>query len=73
MSKLMNLQGGKKEKKTVTSLELVDQINIFRKEDGNNSVLRHADLLKKIEAEFAEEIDQRIISPVSYKGGNGQQ
>ena len=69
----MNLQGGKKEKKTVTSLELVDQINIFRKEDGNNSVLRHADLLKKIEAEFAEEIDQRIISPVSYKGGNGQQ
>nr|DAV07605.1 MAG TPA: KilAC domain protein [Caudoviricetes sp.] len=54
-------------KDRITSLELLDQINIFRKQEGNRAVLQHKDLLKIIRDEFEEEIDWRKISPMSYK------
>ena len=69
MSTLVNIS---KEGK-FTSLELVSQINAFREQEGNNSVLLHKSLNKKIEVEFEDEINEQNILPVSYKGGNGQQ
>lgn len=54
-------------KNTVTSLELIEQINIFRSQEGNRSELQHKDLLKVIRDEFEDEIDEGKISPISYK------
>jgi phage antirepressor YoqD-like protein len=51
---------------SITSLQLVDEINIFRKEEGNRSEVRHADLLKVIRDEFEEEIGQGKISHTPY-------
>lgn len=53
------------QKSTITSLELVDQINIFRKEDDRNP-LAHNDLLKVIRDEFEEEIGLGKISQTPY-------
>lgn len=50
----------------ITSLELVDQINIFRKEDGIKKSLAHSDLLKIIRDEFEDEIGQGKISQSYY-------
>lgn len=49
------------------SLYLVEQINLFRKEEGSRAVLRHSDLITKIESEFDEEIGERNISLTYYK------
>lgn len=57
--------------KKMTSLELVEQINIFRKEDGK-SELGHNDLLKVIRDEFEEEISLGIISQSDYRNERGQ-
>nr|DAK71977.1 MAG TPA: KilAC domain protein [Caudoviricetes sp.]DAS70662.1 MAG TPA: KilAC domain protein [Caudoviricetes sp.] len=54
-------------KKTVSSLELVDQINIFRKEEGKETELQHKTMLAIIRDEFEEEIGQQKILPTSYK------
>lgn len=54
-------------KDKITSLELVAEINKFRKEEGNRTDLQHKDLLKIIREEFSEEIGERKISPTSYK------
>lgn len=53
-------------KDTLTSLELVEQINIFRREEGKDPKLQHKDLLKIIRLEFEDEIGQGKISPTSY-------
>ena len=53
-------------KDTITSLELLKQINIFRKEEGNRAKLQHSDLLKVIRDEFSEEIGLGKISESSY-------
>lgn len=60
-------------KDTITSLELVEQINIFRKEEGKKRELQHNDLLKIIRTEFEEEIREGKISLSSYTSitGNG--
>ena len=60
-------------KKTITSLELLEQINLFRKQEGNRAELQHSDLLKVIRDEFEEEIREGKISESSYKKetGNG--
>ena len=52
-------------KNTITSLELIEQINIFRKEDDRNP-LAHNDLLKVIRDEFEDEIGMGIISHTPY-------
>lgn len=54
-------------KDKITSLELVTEINKFRKEEGNRTDLQHKDLLKIIREEFSEEIGEGKISPTSYK------
>lgn len=56
----------KAKKDTITSLELLDQINFFRKEEGNRAELQHYDLLKIIRDEFEEEIGLGKISESSY-------
>ena len=59
MEKLVN-------KNTITSLELLEQINFFRKEEGNRAELQHSDLLKVIRDEFSEEIGLGKISESYY-------
>lgn len=49
----------------ITSLELLEQINMFRKEEGKNEQA-HKDLLRIIRDEFEEEIGQGNITPTSY-------
>lgn len=61
-------------KDTITSLELVDQINIFRGEEGKKKDLRHDTLLNIIRDEFEEEINVQKILEVKYidKKGEGR-
>ena len=59
MEKLMN-------KNTITSLKLLEQINFFRREEGNKTELGHNDLLKVIRDEFEEEIRVGKISQTHY-------
>jgi phage antirepressor YoqD-like protein len=44
-----------------TSVYLVEQINLFREQEGNRAVLNHPNFLKKIEKEFKEEIAEENI------------
>ena len=55
----------------MTSLELVEQINIFRKEDGKSELL-HKTLLEIIRDEFEEEISRQEILPSEYTSERGQ-
>lgn len=49
-------------KDTITSLELVEQINFFRKQEGRKTEIQHKTLLTIIRNEFEEEIhEQKII------------
>lgn len=59
-------------KDRITSLELLDQINIFRKQEGNRAELQHKDLLKIIRNEFEEEINEGKFSLVEYKDKKGE-
>ena len=54
-------------KKTITSLELVEQINLFRKEEGKETELRHDTMLSIIRDEFEEEISLQKILESKYK------
>lgn len=56
-----------KNKDKITSLEIMSEINRYRKEEGNRTELQHKDLLKIIREEFSEEIGEGKISPTSYK------
>lgn len=60
-------QQGITTKKTITSLELVEQINLFRKEEGKDVELQHKTMLAIIRDEFEEEIGQQKILLTSYK------
>lgn len=60
-------QQGITPKKTITSLELVEQINLFRKEEGKETELQHKTMLAIIRDEFEEEIGQQKILPTYYK------
>lgn len=51
---------------TITSLELVKQINLFREMEGNRAVLRHDTLLDIIRDEFSEEIGLQKILETPY-------
>lgn len=51
----------KENQETITSLELLEQINFFREKEGNKNELRHDNLLQVIllqviRDEFSEEI-----------------
>lgn len=54
------------EKETITSLELVEQINMFRRQEGNKNELRHDNLLNVIRDEFEEEIGLLKIQETHY-------
>nr|WP_241635581.1 ORF6C domain-containing protein [Fusobacterium gastrosuis] len=62
-----------KNKNEITSLELVEQINIFRKQEGNRAELHHNDLLKIIRDEFEEEIGMGKISQTLYEHPQNKQ
>jgi hypothetical protein len=57
----MELTNFNSEKK-YSSRYLVEQINLFRKEEGNKVEVRHSDLLVKIEKRFSGKIIERKIS-----------
>lgn len=59
-------------KSSITSLELLEQINFFRKEERKQTELQHKDLLKIIRDEFEEEINEGKISPVTYTDKKGE-
>jgi anti-repressor protein len=58
---------------TVTSLELVKQINLFRSQEGNRSELEHKNLLVIIRDEFEDEIGRLKIQPSSYKNSQNKE
>lgn len=60
-------------KDSITSLELVEQINFFRKQDKNRAELKHKTLLEIIRDEFSEEIGQQKILPSSYKNSQNKE
>lgn len=55
----------------ISSLQLVEQINLFRKEELRSDLV-HSDLLKVIRDEFEEEINEGEISLVEYKDKKGE-
>lgn len=59
-------------KETITSKELLEQINIFRQQDGKKE-LRHDILLRTIRDEFEEEINAHKIVDVKYKDKKGEE
>lgn len=59
-------------KETITSLELLEQINIFRDREGK-SELRHNNLIRTIEDEFEDEITELKIESSQYKDRSGKQ
>lgn len=61
----------KNDENNINSLELVEQINIFRKEEGSRVELRHDTLRNIIKDEFEEEIlSQNILEKsISSNGG----
>lgn len=64
MNELMN-------KETITSIELCEQINIFREQDGK-SKLEHYTLMRTIRDEFEEEITEYKIVVSEYKDSTGR-
>ncbi|MCL2400729.1 MAG: Rha family transcriptional regulator [Defluviitaleaceae bacterium] len=62
----------KKGKMIVTSLELVEQINLFREEAENKTKMRHDTLLGIIRDEFSEEIAAQEILGGYYKDKQNQ-
>lgn len=57
---------------TITSLELVKQINFFRSQESGKANLEHKNLLEVIRDEFEQEISQLKIQPSEYKSDRGQ-
>lgn len=60
-------------KDNLTSLELVTEINKFRKKEGNKNELLHKNLLTIIRDEFEIEISQLEIQPSTYKSSRGKE
>ena len=60
-------------KETITSLELVDQINYFRNTIEKKAGIKHNDLLKVIRDEFKEEIGVGEISQTQYRHKQNKQ
>nr|DAP25864.1 MAG TPA: KilAC domain protein [Caudoviricetes sp.] len=60
-------------KDSISSLELVEEINKFREEEKNKNKLGHNDLLKIIRDEFEKEISLGKISQSTYKSSRGRE
>lgn len=63
----------KENKDAITSLELVEQINLFRSKEGSKAILRHDTLLDIIRDEFSEEISLQKILESKYKNERGRE
>lgn len=57
---------------TITSLDLVKQINLFRVQEENKAELQHKTLLEIIRDEFEDEISRQKILPSEYKSERGK-
>jgi hypothetical protein len=57
--------------RTITSLELVKQINFFRNQIEGKAEILHKNLLEIIRDEFEEEISTLKIQPTHYNQANG--
>ena len=53
-------------KESMTSLELLKEINIFREKEGKETEMQHKTLLGIIRDEFEEEISQQKLLPSNY-------
>lgn len=62
----------REKKEEITSLELVEQINVFRKQEGKKTELQHFNLLAVIRDEFEEEINALKIQAVEYRDKKGE-
>lgn len=60
-------------KQTITSLEILEQINFFREKEGKKKSLKHFTLLNIIRDEFEEEINDKKILSVTYKDKKGEE
>lgn len=60
-------------KDSITTLELLKQINIFREQEGNRAELKHKTLLEVVRDEFEEEIGQQKILLSSYKNSQNKE
>jgi len=60
------------DKTTMTSLELLEQINLFRAEIEGKTELAHRSLLGIIRDEFEEEINAQKLLPVEYADKKGE-
>jgi len=69
MNELINGSSTKNEQ--TSSVFLVEQINLFRKIENNQTELLHKSLLSKIEKEFEDEIAGQNILPSYYIGKDG--
>lgn len=69
MDELMKIQNSNK----ITSLEILEQINLFREEESNKKELRHDTLLGIIRDEFEEEISLQKILESKYTNSRGKQ
>lgn len=58
--------------KNITSLEILEQINFFRKQEGSRAELQHKTLLDIIREEFSEEIGEQKILPSSYRNSQNK-
>lgn len=70
MENVLAIQNGTKD--TFTSLELVDLINQFRKQEGNKKKLLHKSFLNVIRDEFEQEVNEQKILSVEYKDKKGE-
>ena len=73
MNDIIKVGGTLNARESLTSLEIVREINCFREQEKNRSVLKHSDLLKIIRDEFEEEINEGLISSVKYKDAKGEE
>lgn len=60
-------------KDSITTLELLKQINIFREQEGNRAELKHKTLLEVVRDEFEEEIGRQKILLSSYKNSQNKE
>ena len=71
------LVGSNSSEVRITSVELTEMINTFRKEEGNETVREHSDLMKSIRNEIETlnkaGINQGNFSPVTYIDKKGEE
>ena len=60
-----------RQNQTMTSKELVEVINMIRKEEGHSAEIQHSDLMRRIKG-FEQILPARSVTGDEYLGSNGQ-